>query len=147
MIIRKPYAFLIKNFRKIHTVLLILSLYLAYRIFDVNRFVNEFMRLGTYDLYSDPISHHITFIMNIAIIIMIVGSGALVLLLRHKNKPWKVYLLPLINYIALFFVLSIIKNFFRTYTLSVEVTDLRFSRDLLFAFIAVQFPVIGIFVL
>ena len=145
MIIRKPYAFLIKNFKKIHTVLLILSLYLAYRIFDVNRFVNEFMRLGTYDLYSDPISHHITFIMNIAIIIMIVGSGALVLLLRHKNKPWKVYLLPLINYIALFFVLSIIKNFFKTYTMSVEVTDLRFSRDLLFAFIAVQFPVIGIF--
>ena len=145
MIIRKPYAFLIKNFRKIHIVLLILSIYLAYRIFDVNRFVNEFMRLETYDLYADPVSHHITFIMNISIIIMVVGSAALLLLLRHKNKPWKVYLLPFLNYVALFFILSIIKNFFKTYTLSVEATDLRFSRDLLFAFISVQFPVIGLF--
>ena len=147
MIIRKPYAFLIKNFRKIHILLLILSLYLAYRIFDINRFVNEFMRLGTYDLYADPITNHITFIMNFVILIMIAGSAALLLLLRHKNKPWKIYLIPLINYIALFFILSVIKNFFKTYNVSVDVADLRFSRDLLFVFVAIQFPVIGIFLM
>ena len=34
MIIRKPYAFLIKNFRKIHIALLIISLDIAYKIFE-----------------------------------------------------------------------------------------------------------------
>ena len=45
MIIRKPYAFLIKNFRKIHIVLLILSLFVAYKLINVNSFVYEFMKL------------------------------------------------------------------------------------------------------
>ena len=147
MIIRKPYAFLIKNFRKIHIALLIISIYLAYRIFDINSFVNEFMRLGTYDLYADPISNHITFIMNIAILIMIAGSASLLLLLRHKNKPWKIYLIPFINYVSLFFILSVIKNFFKTYSITVDAADIRFARDLLFAFVAIQLPVIGIFLM
>lgn len=147
MIIRKPYAFLIKNFRKIHIALLVISIYLAYRIFDINSFINEFMRLGTYDLYADPISNHITFIMNIAILIMIVGSASLLLLLRHKNKPWKIYLVPFINYVSLFFILSVIKNFFKTYSITVDAADIRFARDLLFAFVAVQLPVIGIFLM
>lgn len=145
MIIRKPYAFLIKNFKKIHIVLLVLSLYLAYKIVEVNGFVNEFMRLGTYDLYSDPITKHISFIMNFAIIVVILGSGALLFLLRYKGKPWKIYLVPLINNIALLFILSVIKGFFRTYSIDVETTDLRFSRDLLLIFIITQIPVIVIF--
>ena len=45
MIIRKPYAFLIKNFRKIHILLLAISLFVAYKLFDVTRFINDFMNL------------------------------------------------------------------------------------------------------
>ena len=44
MIIRKPYAFLIKNFKKIHIALLILGLFVGYKLFDVTSFVNEFMK-------------------------------------------------------------------------------------------------------
>ena len=57
MIIRKPYAFLIKNFRKIHIFLLVLSVYVAYKLFDVNSYVSEFMRLGTYDMFGDPVEN------------------------------------------------------------------------------------------
>ena len=145
MIIRKPYAFLIKNFKKIHIVLLILSLYLAYKIVDVNGFVNEFMKLGTYDLYSDPVTNHISFIMNLAIILVIIGSGSLLFLLRYKGKPWKIYLVPLINNVVLLFILGVIKGFFRTYSIDVDTADLRFSRDLLLIFIITQIPVIVIF--
>ena len=60
MIIRKPYAFLIKNFKKIHIFLLLISLYVAYRLFDVSKFVNDFMSLGSYDLFQKPITNHIT---------------------------------------------------------------------------------------
>ena len=57
MIIRKPYAFLIKNFKRIHIVLLLLSLFVAYKVFDVSSFVNEFMKFGTYDYFKDPITN------------------------------------------------------------------------------------------
>lgn len=147
MIIRKPYAFLIKNFRKIHIVLLLLSIFVAYKLIDVNSFVQEFMQLGTYDTYSNPITKHITIWLQIAIIILIVGSGAIILLLRHKNKPWKIYLVPFIEYLVLFFVLSMIKNFFNGYTDAVETTDLRMSRDLLAIFLIIQLASIGIFIM
>ena len=147
MIIRKPYAFLIKNFKKIHIVMLILSLFVAYKLIDTNNFVNNFMRLGIYDLYADPVTRHITTLMMISIIVLIAGCAALIFLLLHKNKPWKAYLIPLIVYISLFFILTIIKSFFKTYTMDVETTDLRFSRDVLMMFVVGQLPAIAIFVI
>ena len=145
MIIRKPYAFLIKNFKKIHIFLLILSIYVAYKLIGVSNFINEFMRLGTYDLFKDPITNHITWLTTIAIFLLIIGSAAILFLLNHKKKPWKLYLVPVIEYFALLLVLSMIKSFFNNYTSDVATTDLRLSRDLLMIFIVLQLPVIGIY--
>ena len=52
MIIRKPYAFLIKHFKKIHIILLFLSAFIYYKHLQITSFVNEFMRLETYDIYN-----------------------------------------------------------------------------------------------
>ena len=145
MIIRKPYAFLIKNFKKIHIFLLLLSIYVAYKLISVSNFVNEFMRLGTYDFYSDPITNYISWLLTLSIILLIVGSLAILFLLNHKKKPWKLYLVPAIEYFALFLVLSMIRSFFKGYSSSVATTDLRLSRDLLMIFIVAQLPVIGIY--
>ena len=82
MIIRKPYAFLIKNFKKIHIFLLILSLYVLYQIINVSVFVNEFMRLGTYDFFKDPITNHITWYLTLSIFLLIIGSSAILFLSR-----------------------------------------------------------------
>ena len=147
MIFRKPYAFLIRNFKKIHIALLLISLYVAYKVLDVNSFVNEFMKFGMYDLFQNPVSRHITIWLKIAILLLIVGSGALLLLLRHKGKPWKIYLVPVIEYISLFFVLNMISSFFKGYSTTIETTDLRLSRDLLLMFLLAQLPAIGIFVM
>ena len=89
MIIRKPFAFLIKNFKKIHIVLLLLSLFVAYKIIDVNLFVNDFMKLGAYDLYADPISNHISLFMLISVVLLSFGSFVLVILLKYKNSLHK----------------------------------------------------------
>ncbi len=147
MIIRKPYAFLIKNFRKIHVFLLLLSLFIAYKLFDVSMFVNEFMKLGTYDLFKDPITKHITGWLLLSIFLVIVGSTALLFLLMHKKKPWKLYLVPVIEYLALFFILLMIKSFFNDFSSDVETTDLRMSRDLLMLFTIAQLPVIAVYVM
>ena len=147
MIIRKPYAFLIKNFRKIHIFLLLISLFVAYKLFDVTKFINDFMSLGTYDLYADPVSKHISVFLRITLILAVLGSIAILILLRRKNKPWKLYLIPIIEYLALFFVLGIIRSFFNNYTTDVETTDLRFSRDLLNIFVVAQLPAIWVFIM
>ena len=147
MIIRKPYAFLIKNFRNIHIALLIMGLFVLYKTFDTVSFVNEFMRYGTYDLYADPITNHISFFMQFFIFLMIAGSIALLFLLLHKKKPWKTYLIPVVTYVALLFVLAMIKGFFGTYTEVVDPANLRLSRDLLMIFMVAQLPSLGVFVI
>ena len=147
MIIRKPYAFLIKNFRKIHIFLLILSFYVLYKLFDVNKFVDEFMKFGTYNLFSDPITKHITGFLMLALLLLVAGSIALLFLLRHKGKPWKLYLVPTISYFSLFLVLNMIKSFFSNYTAEVATTDLRFSKDLLMIFFILLLPTIGILIM
>ena len=146
MIIRKPYAFLIKNFKKIHIALLVLSLYVVYKLFDVNSYVGEFMRLGTYDMFGDPITKHITFWLRLSIFLLMIGTGFILLLLRHKKKPWKVYLVPIVEYLALFLVLSMIKSFFSGYSSNISTKDLRLSRDLLLIFLIGQVPTVLIYI-
>lgn len=145
MIIRKPYAFLIKNFRKIHIVLLLVGLFVFYRTFDTFNFVNRFMKSGIYDLFADPVTKHVTFWMNIGIYLIIIGSIALLFLLLHKKKPWKIYAFPILTYTVLLFILGIIKSFFRTYTEVVDAANLRLARDLLLMILAGQLPSLLIF--
>ena len=147
MIIRKPYAFLIKNFKKIHIFLLILSFFVAYKIYDCNKFINEFMKLGVYDLYKDPITNHISAFMLWSIFFLFAGSGAFIILLMHKKKPWKIYLIPFIEYLSLFLILNMIKSFFASFNSDVEVTDIRFARDMLMFFMIAQLPAIGVFII
>lgn len=145
MVIRKPYAFLIKNFKKIHIVLLVLSIYVVYKLFDVSSYVNEFMRLGTYDMFGDPITRHINVWLTLSILLLILGSATILALLSYKGKPWKIYLIPIIEYLVLLFVLSMTKNFFSGYSTTIDTADLRLARDLLLIVMIAQTISIGIF--
>ena len=145
MIIRKPYAFLIKNFRKIHILLLIIGIYILFKTFDVSRFVSEFLKLGVYDYYENPVNRHLTFMMQLSTLFMFVGSVALLLVLRHKKKPWKAYLIPAICYLMLFLVLKMIGGFFNSYIEILDTSNIRLSNDLLFSFMIAQVASIGIF--
>lgn len=145
MIIRKPYAFLIKNFKKIHLLLLLISMFVAYKLFSVSRFVNDFMLFGTYDFYANPITNYITWYVSLLLLVMSGLSVALIILLKYKKKPWKVYLIPFLEYLTLFFVLNMIKGFFNHFTNDIQTTDLRLSRDLLMIFMMGQVPAIFVF--
>lgn len=145
MIIRKPYAFLIKNFKKIHLLLLLISMFVAYKLFSVSKFVNDFMLFGTYDFYANPITNYITWYVSLLLLVMSGLSVALIILLKYKKKPWKVYLIPFFEYLTLFFVLNMIKGFFNHFTNDIQTTDLRLSRDLLMIFMIGQVPAIFVF--
>ena len=147
MIIRKPYAFLIKNFKKIHIVLLVLSLFVCYKIFDVASFIADFMSFGTYDYYTDPFTRHASTGMLVSIALIFLGSAAILFLLRYKQKQWKLYLIPIIEYGAMFFVLGMLKGIFNMYNTVIETTDVRLARDLLIMLAIAQIPAIAVFVI
>ena len=148
MIVRKPYAFLIKNFRKIHIFLLILCGYIYYVNMSVRSFVSDFISLGTYDSYLEPISKYINFFTFISLILIAVSCFILLILLKHKNKPWKLYLLPVLEYSFILVIYFITINYFNSYTGDFGSTaTIRAIRDLLFITSIFQYPVLLIIII
>ncbi|MBE6157430.1 MAG: hypothetical protein E7160_01395 [Firmicutes bacterium] len=142
MIIRKPYAFLIKNFRKIHIFLLILCGYLFFKNSQIRSFVSEFLSLGSYDMYNEPISRYISPLVIISLLIAIGLFTTLIVLLRHKGKPWKLYLIPALEYLFMLIIFGVTTSFFNNYKSSSGTTGIRAIKDLLTIVSLFQYPVI-----
>ncbi len=132
MIIRKPYAFLIKNFKKIHIFLLVLCGFIYYKCMQTRSFVVEFLQLETYDAYYEPITKYASVLALIALIVVIGLSLVLVVLLQHKKKPWKLYLVPFVTYIFIFLVFILTISLFSGYSSDSGTTGIRAIKDLLF---------------
>lgn len=147
MIIRRPYAFLIKHFKKIHILLLALSAFVYYKNLQLSAFVKEFMSLGTYDIYNEPINNYVSFPATLALLTLIVGSVLLALLLRYKKKPWKLYILPIVEYTFMLGLFIATKNFFDSYQGIIDSATIRAIRDFLLITTVIQYPVIIIFLM
>ncbi len=139
MIIRKPYAFLIKNFKKIHIFLFILCAYIVYKTTQLYSFMKEFVDLGTYDYLNEPISGYINFFSYLFLLLIISSMITVLILLYKKKKPWKIYIVPIISYSVLFIMFITISNFFATYIGSTDTTGPRAMRDILLILIGTQY--------
>ena len=147
MIIRKPYAFLIRHFRKIHILLLALCAFIYYKNMQLSSFIGEFMDLQTYDAFAEPISKYASNIALLFMLLIIIGSLTLVILLKHKEKPWKLYLLPIIEYLALFIIFIAARNFFSQYNGIMDNASIRAIRDFLSITSIFQYPIMLIFLI
>lgn len=110
MILKKPYAFIIKHFRAIHLLLLIPMLYLIMETKDIIIFFNDYIANG-YMLSSNYVleslaSGYINILMYIAVIIILVVSIFLSIVLQKKEKPTKYYNVCIVYYIILFLLLT-----------------------------------------
>ena len=144
MIIRKPYAFLIKHFKRIHIFMLILCCFVYYKTMQTRSFITEFLELESYDAYYEPVTKYASVLAIIAIIVLIFLSGTLIVLLRHKKKPWKLYVIPFFSYIFLFisFVLAI--ALFASYDRDAGTTGIRAINDLTFMSTIPQYVIVVI---
>lgn len=147
MIIRKPYAFLIKHFKKIHIFLLLLCCYIYYKNMQTRSFVSDFLQLGTYDAYNEPITNHINLMVLFCLVFVVALSVGLVILLRHKKKPWKLYLIPVLAYLFMLVVFIITVAFFNTFEDGSGTTGIRAVNDLLFMSSLAQYVVMVIFLI
>lgn len=131
MIFRKPYAFLIKNFRKIHIFLLFLCGFILYKTMQLSGFVKEFITYVSYDPYLEPITNYTSFLFYLFAILVVITSTILLLLLKKKKKPWTLYVIPVVTYLFLIFVFLAIQNYFTSYDGETTTATARAFRDFL----------------
>ena len=98
MIIRKPYAFLIKYFKIIHIFLFLFISYLAFKTKDIYIFFKDFLKNGTYTYEEYMASQYINPLMIILTIFLIGILLAIYFLMKQKGKKVFYYFSAIIFY-------------------------------------------------
>ena len=100
MILRKPYAFLIKRFKLIHLIMTVFMVVCLYKTFGAISFfgdyvINESNIVG--QIVRDQVYPTILFVTPIVVIVLsLILLGVMVV----KKKPYKLYIANIIIYIA-----------------------------------------------
>lgn len=132
MIIRKPYAFLMKNFRKIHIALFILSIYIFYKSNTFYSFVKQCDLSGIYNSDLDSVANYASQFFYVGIFVFLFTLGAIIVLLKKKKKPIIDYIIVFAEYIFVFISFVIAAKYFNDLGYSaIQKTEIRPIRDLL----------------
>lgn len=131
MIVKKPYAFLIKNFRIIHALLFIMLLYLGIKSLDIYTFFNMYATKYVYTYTADLAVKYVNYYMFIVDVLAILLSLLIYYIMSLKNKERKLYIFTCLYYIFLFvyfiFIYSTLANI-QINSLNIE--QVRTIRDI-----------------
>lgn len=131
MIIKKPYAFLIKKFRWIHGILLAMLVFLAIKSVNIYTFFSDYATNHYYVMSSMLASEYIDLTLFIVTALAILVGLLIYFILSYKNKDRKTYVFLCIYYIILFiyfiYMLSIFQNLQEK---SLGVETVRAIRDI-----------------
>lgn len=139
MILKKPFAFLIKHFRLFHFVMLIFMAYVIYSSNAILSFFNEYLN-STMALIDHEVvlTLYPAFLFVSFVFIFLINIVILTLML-FKKKPIKFYIFNLMTTIFTLVVLIISKNTLGNLELSlVEVRSLKLIQDIVLISIIVQ---------
>lgn len=132
MIIKKPYAFLIKHFRIIHLILSVLLLFLVSKTHSIFKFFNDYVKNGYYAYSNNISSKYINFYMFIAVIFIIVLASFVYLLMKWKKKNRVFYISICVFYFLLFIGYLVYFNLFNTIlNTPLDVRAVRAYRDII----------------
>ena len=140
MILKKPYAFLIKNFKLIHAILTALYIYLAFFVSGLLNFYNGFINGSIGKLNAVNYLSNIPYIVIVASIIVCL---ILFILMKYKKKPKFLYLLLILIYIVDLVIILIATNGMMTiYNNVLETKTVLLYRDLLRIILIFQYGTI-----
>lgn len=143
MILRKPYAILIKNFRLIHVIMAFLMGYLFYRTNAILNFLNEYLASIATTINSDITISLFNFWYILAIILIILISFVVLALMYFKEKPVKFYLYNIIVYILISIYYYVSHSIIKSLEVGlVDVRTIKLLSD--FAVIALIIQALGI---
>lgn len=145
MILRKPYAFLIKYFQRINILLLLLVSFVFYKNLKLYQFVKTYLATGIYNPSIDSINNYVNIYVYLSFIFIIIISIILIYLLRHKDKPYASYVFILIANIITFAFFLYTNNYF-TYTIlkGYNLVAIRVVKDILFISTLPYYPILFI---
>lgn len=138
MILRKPYAFFIKNFKLIHVILTLLSSYLMYKTTILIVYINEFMASGAITANANTASQLFNFLIFLVPFLIILISILVLSVLYLKKKPLLFYTLNILTYIAVIVIYNFVyKTILQMETMVLHARTIRLARDfLLMIFVA-----------
>ena len=141
MIIRKPYAFLIKYFQKINILLLLLVIFIYYKDFRLYQFAKEYLATASYNVSINPISNYVNIYTTLSFMLIIIITAVLSYLLKRKDKPYFSYILMLLVNILVFILFMYVNNYF-TYQVfeGYKLVTARAIRDLMFISTLFYYP-------
>lgn len=145
MIIRKPYAFLIKNFRLISFIILLLSSFIFYRTTIAYDFFNEYATTRQFIESTTLTSDTIPFSIIVFSVILIIACISIAILFKKKDKPTLFYYISIIYYF-LFIVICIISREIIGEIVydGIDPRIARLIRDIWFIGMILQVPVIAV---
>lgn len=142
MIVRKPFAFLIKHFKAIHLFLFGLLVYVCYKYNGIVSFLRNYISTGNgrYDAVN-YINYTPIYVILGSIVIMVI----IYYLMKYKDKPKKLYLISIIGYIIVIVLFIFLFSYLRTFSSSIiEQKTLRLYRDISLMGLIFQYIIIVI---
>ena len=143
MIIRKPYAFLIKNFRLIHFFILLVSSYILYKTFNALDFFNEYVATRQFIESDTLINDTVPFLIIIFSVFLIASFISIFILFKKKDKPTFFYAFGIIYYIVFMVICIFSRGIINT--IMFDGLDPRISRivrDIWFIATVLEVPVV-----
>lgn len=127
MILRKPYAFLIKHFKFIHIFLAICISFVMIKTWNIHSFLDEYIANDQFLMFTEDIStSYVSLLFLISVGILIIINSVVIYLMKHKKKPVLFYTSNLIIYIVLFILLLFTSGFI--YDIQFSTPDLRITK-------------------
>lgn len=129
MILRRPYAFLIKYFKLIHLILFGLFVYIIVKANNILSFFKSFITAnGNIEVIP---SNYISFSLFASIIIIIAISLVIYFLMKYKKKPRFLYILiVIINIVAMILFIYLYGNIKTLELTSMSAKTIRLLRDI-----------------
>ena len=141
MILKKPYAFLIKHFRLIHMILLGFLSYILYRSYNVFSFVDNYLNSSKLNLVDNLSGTFITLPMYIVTIVIIIIMFTILLLMNFKKKNTKYYLISTVFYIVLIFIFIFVSYQLKQIEWNeINIQIVKITRDILLVSYLFQIP-------
>ena len=137
MVLKKPYAFLIKHFKVIHFILFAIILYITYRFNNISTFFANYVK-NNYSVGVTIAQSYIPITIFLAVLIVIIFSTLMWLLMNNRKKPNKFYLFTGIYY--LFLLITIIYAYNTINSLDTASLTQRASRALRDIYQILLFP-------
>ena len=101
MILRKPYAFLIKYFKIIHIIMFVFFSYLVFSLRKIYVFFVDYVKSGSFTYVEGMSLDYVSPIMFIMAILILGMSIGIFFLMRKKDKPLLFYKITIIHTVIL----------------------------------------------